>query len=86
MFHLGCEKKGESRCIVGEGIVVARARANVTVAGRNCWALFDGGARNTYVIQELIPLLPTFELEKEEPVSLGGGSQGDEGLSVSLSC
>jgi hypothetical protein len=47
-------------------------RTNVTVAGRNFWTLFDGGARNTYVVQELSSLLPTFELERPESVSLGG--------------
>ncbi|HIE27210.1 TPA: hypothetical protein EYP66_07985 [Candidatus Poribacteria bacterium] len=50
---------------------MGRVRTNVIVAGRNCWTLFDGGARNTYVVQELDSLLPTFELEKPEPVSLG---------------
>ena len=52
---------------------MGRIRANVVVDGRNCWTLFDTGARNTYVVQDLVPLLPTFELKKLEPVSLGGG-------------
>jgi hypothetical protein len=51
---------------------MTRVRANVIVVGRNCWTLFDGGARNTYVVQDLASLLPIFELEKPEPVSLGG--------------
>lgn len=51
---------------------MARVRANVIIAGRNCWTLFDGGSRNTYIVQDLSSLLPTFELEKPEPVSLGG--------------
>jgi len=51
---------------------MARVRANVIIAGRNCWTLFDGGARNTYVVQDLTSFLPTFELEKPEHVSLGG--------------
>ena len=51
---------------------MARVRVNVSVAGRSCWTLFDGGARNTYVVQELASLLPTFELEKPESVSLRG--------------
>ncbi|MDI6810131.1 MAG: hypothetical protein QMD80_00365 [archaeon] len=57
---------------------MARVRANVTVGGRNCWALFDGGARNTYVVHDLASRLPTFELEKPEPVSLGGKVHGVE--------
>ena len=51
---------------------MGRVRAYITVKGRSCWTLFDGGARNTYVVQEVASLLPTFELEKVEPVSLGG--------------
>ena len=51
---------------------MGRVRAEVTVNGRNCWTLFDTGARNTYVVQDLTPVLPTFELERVEPVSLGG--------------
>ena len=51
---------------------MSRVRANVIVAGRDCWTLFDTGARNTYVVQDLASLLPSFELEKPEPVSLGG--------------
>ncbi|MFQ6092709.1 MAG: hypothetical protein ACE5OR_08520, partial [bacterium] len=51
---------------------MARLRTNVIVAGRNCWTLFDGGARNTYVVDDLASLLPTFESERVEPVSLGG--------------
>ncbi len=52
---------------------MSRIRANINVKGRNCWTLFDTGARNTYVVQDLTSVLPTFELEKPEPVSLGGG-------------
>lgn len=51
---------------------MARVRANVAVKGHNCWTLFDTGARNTYVVKDLISLLPMFELERPEPVSLGG--------------
>ena len=51
---------------------MARVRAKVIVAGRNFWTLFDGGARNTYVVPEVASLLPVFELERSESVSLGG--------------
>ena len=51
---------------------MGRVRANVVVAERDCWTLFDTGARNTYVVQDLTLLLPTFESERVEPVSLGG--------------
>jgi len=42
------------------------------MAGHKGWCLFDTRARNTYVVQELASFLPTFELEKPEPVSLNG--------------
>ncbi|MEW6687239.1 MAG: hypothetical protein AB1393_13720 [Candidatus Edwardsbacteria bacterium] len=51
---------------------MGRVRTNVRVNGCNCWTLFDGGARNTYVVQDVASHLPTFELEKPQSVSLGG--------------
>ena len=51
---------------------MARIRRNVVVKGKSFWALFDGGARNTYVVQEVASLLPIFELERPESVALGG--------------
>ncbi|MBM3236257.1 hypothetical protein FJZ31_08160 [Candidatus Poribacteria bacterium] len=53
---------------------MGRVRTNIIIKGRNCWTLFDTGARNTYGVQDLTSLLPTVELEKPEPVSLGGGA------------
>jgi hypothetical protein len=51
---------------------MARVRANVVVKGKDFWALFDTGAGNTYVVEEVASLLPTFDLEKPESVALGG--------------
>ncbi|MFQ6092209.1 MAG: hypothetical protein ACE5OR_05935 [bacterium] len=51
---------------------MGRVKANVSVDGQNYWALFDGGAINTYVVEDLASRLPTFELERPEPVALGG--------------
>lgn len=51
---------------------MGRIRENVVVKGKNFWALFDSGARNIYVTEEVSALLPTFELEKPELVALGG--------------
>ena len=51
---------------------MARVRENIVVKGKNFWALFDGGARNTYVIERVASLLPAFELERSESVALGG--------------
>ena len=51
---------------------MGRVRANVEVAGRTFWTLFDTGSRNTYVVEEVASLLPTFPLAMREPVALGG--------------
>jgi hypothetical protein len=42
------------------------------VDGRSFWTLFDSGARNTYVVEDVASLLPSFELEVPHRVSLGG--------------
>ena len=47
-------------------------RQNIDVHGRGCWALFDSGARNTYVVSKIAASLPTFDLKISEPVKLGG--------------
>ncbi|MBA7662057.1 hypothetical protein ES703_70080 [subsurface metagenome] len=47
-------------------------RASIDVEGRSCWALFDTGARNTYVVQDVAENLPTSQLKDPESVSLGG--------------
>lgn len=51
---------------------MGRVRRDVVVAGRNFWALFDTGARNTYVVEDVAALLPTFPVEPAEPVALAG--------------
>ena len=64
---------------------MGRVRANVEVAGRSFWTLFDTGSRNTYVVEEVASLLPTFPLGRREPVALGGRVHGVEKHCV-LSC
>lgn len=51
---------------------MGRVRTNIIIADKNYWALFDTGARNTYVTQDVANNLPTFEFKNPEPVSLGG--------------
>jgi hypothetical protein len=51
---------------------MGRVRANINIAGKNYWALFDTGARNTYVTEEVAKNLLTCESKHTEPVSLGG--------------
>lgn len=50
---------------------MGRVKSEVVVEGTGFWALFDTGAINTYVTGEVASLLPTFALERPEPVGLG---------------
>lgn len=51
---------------------MGRVRAEILVAERKCWCLFDTGARNSYVVQDLAASLPAIELDTPEAVALGG--------------
>jgi len=51
---------------------MGRIRKNIKVENRNCWALFDTGARNTCVTEEVAQLLVTQQLPESIPTSLGG--------------
>lgn len=51
---------------------MGRVRRNVLVGENAFWALFDTGARNTYVVEAVAALLPTVALETQEPVALAG--------------
>ena len=44
----------------------------IKVNGRECWTLFDSGARNTYIIPEVASLLTTSKLGKPFRGALGG--------------
>lgn len=54
---------------------MGRVRRNVGVGDHAFWALFDTGAMNTYVVEEVASLLPTVSLEIPEPVALAGRAQ-----------
>jgi len=43
---------------------MGRIRQMIKVDGRECWTLFDTGARNTYVTPEVAQLLPTSKLSR----------------------
>lgn len=64
---------------------MGRVRANVVVDGNGFWALFDTGARNTYVIEEVASRLPTSLLPRMEGVALGGRTHQVQKLCI-LSC
>ena len=51
---------------------MGRVITYVTVSERSCWCLFDTGARNTYVVQDIASFLSLIELEQPQSVALGG--------------
>ncbi|MGH9841525.1 MAG: hypothetical protein ACREEM_22465 [Blastocatellia bacterium] len=51
---------------------MGRIRQMIRVKGRDCWTLFDSGARNTYVVPNVASLLNTEKLNKPFRSSLGG--------------
>jgi hypothetical protein len=44
----------------------------IHVGGRDCWTLFDTGARNTYVVPEVASTLKTSRVEHPFRTALGG--------------
>ena len=51
---------------------MGRIREYIHVDGKECWTLFDSGARNTYVVPEVAALLTTTKLPKQFRSALGG--------------
>src|SRR5262245_1672266 len=51
---------------------MGRVREEIDIAGRRCWALFDTGARNTYVDRSVASLLTTTAADKPFRTGLGG--------------
>lgn len=51
---------------------MGRIKKYIDVWKYKYWTLFDIGARNTYIIQQVAETLPTFDLPKLNPVLLGG--------------
>ena len=54
---------------------MSRVREAIKVDGRECWTLFDTGARHTYVTTEVAKLLTTRRLAKPFRSALGGGTK-----------
>ena len=52
--------------------MMGRVRANIVINGKEYWALFDTGSRNTYVTADVAKNLITFDMPYEEKVALGG--------------
>ena len=51
---------------------MGRIRQMINVSGRECWTLFDTGARNTYVVPEVALLLTTSKIRKPFRSAIGG--------------
>jgi hypothetical protein len=51
---------------------MGRIRQMIAVDGRECWTLFDSGARNTYVIPAVADLLKTSTTPRTIRTALGG--------------
>lgn len=50
---------------------MGRITENIRVDGRECWTLFDTGARNTYVTSSVAAILKTSELSHTFRTALG---------------
>ncbi len=51
---------------------MGRIREMIRVDGRECWTLFDTGARNTYVVPAVAELIPTSATPHPIRTGLGG--------------
>jgi len=51
---------------------MGRIRQVIMVNGRECWTLFDTGARNTYVVHSVSSLLITSKTQKPFRSAIGG--------------
>ena len=51
---------------------MGRIREVIAVDGRECWTLFDSGARNTYVVPAVAELLKTSTTPRAIRTAIGG--------------
>ncbi|MBW3539238.1 MAG: aspartyl protease family protein [Planctomycetes bacterium] len=51
---------------------MGRIRKSIEVGGRDCWTLFDTGARNTYVTRDVASLLSVSHTPQPMRTALGG--------------
>jgi len=51
---------------------VGRVRQMIKVNGRECWTLFDTGARNTYVTTDVASVLTTAKTQRPYRSAIGG--------------
>ena len=53
-------------------------RENVAIEGRNCWTLFDSGARNSYITKSCTEGLLVVSLTEPRSFALGGRAHNIE--------
>lgn len=53
-------------------MTMGRIRQAIAVDGRQCWTLFDSGARNTYVVPSVAEILTTSATPRVIRTALGG--------------
>lgn len=63
---------------VADTTIMGRIREEIDVDGRKCWALFDSGARNSYITQDAASGLPARPLPQPRETLLGGKSHSIE--------
>jgi hypothetical protein len=51
---------------------MGKVREMIKVHGRDCWTLFDTGARNTYIVADVASLLTTSKTRQPFRSALGG--------------
>jgi len=53
--------------------IMGRIKRDIDVDGRKCWALFDSGARNSYIARHAVGDLDITTLKNPDSIRLGGG-------------
>jgi len=61
---------------------MGRVRQMINIHGRNAWALFDSGARNTYIVPEIAEQLVTTTLPRPTYTKLGGETKASSQAAV----
>lgn len=55
-----------------ETIIMGRIRKEIDINGRQCWTLFDSGARNSYITSRAAAGLTSTPLPNPRSIKLGG--------------
>lgn len=55
-------------------VIMGRIREEIEIDGRKCWALFDSGARNSYITRDAVSKLTARSLPQTRQIRLGGAT------------